>query len=133
MKKIILLFTIALFFSSCSTLTSSIKNPTNYIEFNKNDFDYTKQVSSTSKVDFLFGFSLANTRKKGKFSKGSSALIGFGIGKLSKAENLAIYNLLKDNPGYDVVLYPKFDTKSSGFIFTTSEVKVTARLAKLKN
>lgn len=133
MKKIILLVILGILVTSCSTLTSSIKNPSNYIEFTKNDFEYTKQVSSSSSVDFLFGFSLTNTRKKGKFSRGTTAIVGFSLSKLSKAENMAIYDLLKANPGYDVVLYPKFDTKMSGFILTKAEVKVTARLAKLKN
>jgi hypothetical protein len=79
----------------------------------------------------LFGFPLSNTRKIGRFSKSSVQIIGFRT-KLNKSEDVAIYKLLKDNPGYDVVFYPKFETKSSGFIFTSAEVTVTARLAKLK-
>lgn len=131
MKKV-LLFILSITFLSCSSLTSSIKNPSNHIEFTKNDFEYTKQVSSTSKVSFFLGIPLSNTRKSGKFSDGSITLVGFRS-KLKKAEDLAIYNLLKENPGYDLVLYPKFDTKSAGFIITSAKVTVTARLAKLKN
>lgn len=116
---------------SCTSLTSTIKNTPNYIEFNKNDFEYTKQVTSTAKINFLFGIPLSNTRKSGKFSDGSTSIVGFRS-KLNKAEDVAIYNLLKENPGYDLVLYPKFDTKSSGFIFTSAQVTVSARLAKLK-
>lgn len=131
MKKLLLLILVSITISSCTSLTSSIKNTTNYIEFEKNDFEYTKQVSSTAKINFLFGIPLNNTRKSGKFSNGSVSIIGFRS-KLNKAEDVAVYKLLKDNPGYDLVLYPKFDTKSSGFIFTNAEVTVTARLAKLK-
>jgi len=131
MKKITLLLLILLSISSCTSLTSTIKNTENYIEFEKSDFEYTKQISSTAKINFLFGFSLNNTRKSGEFSNGSTSIVGFRT-KLNKAEDVAIYKLLQDNPGYDLVLYPKFDTKSSGFIFTSAEVTVTARLAKLK-
>jgi len=131
MKKITLLLLVLLSITSCTSLTSTIKNTTNYIEFKKNDFEYTKQVSSTANINFLFGFSLNNTRKSGKFSDGSTSIVGFRT-KLNKAEDVAIYKLLQENPGYDLVLYPKFDTKSSGFIFTSAEVTVTARLAKLK-
>jgi hypothetical protein len=120
-----------MFLSSCTSLTSSIKSPTNYIEFNKNDFEYTKQVSSKASIDFFLTWPLNNTRKTGEFSKSSAIIYGFPS-KLKKAENVAIYNLLKENPGYDVVLYPKFDTKFSGFIITNAEVTVTARLGKLK-
>lgn len=130
MKKILLLL-IAFSMFSCTSLTSTIKNTPNYIEFNKNDFEYTKQVTSTAKINFLFGIPLSNTRKSGKFSDGSTSIVGFRS-KLNKAEDVAIYNLLKENPGYDLVLYPKFDTKSSGFIFTSAQVTVSARLAKLK-
>ncbi|CAM1364568.1 conserved exported protein of unknown function [Tenacibaculum soleae] len=131
MKRVLLALVTLVLLSSCSVSTSSIKNPNNYVEFVKNDFEYTDQVTSSSKIDFLFGIPLSNTRKVGKFSKNSVKFIGFR-NKLNKAEDVAIYSLLKKYPGYDVVLYPKFETKSSGFIFTSAEVKVTARLAKLK-
>ena len=131
MKKVLLILLTILLFSSCSVSTSSIKNPNNYVEFVKNDFEFSDQVSSSAKINFLLGIPLSNTRKIGKFSKNSVQFIGFRS-KLNKAEDVAIYNLLKKHPEYDVVLYPKFETKSSGFIFTSSEVKVTARLAKLK-
>jgi len=130
MKKF-LLFLIGISLVSCTTLTSTIKNTPNYIEFEKNDFEYTEQVSSTSKIDFFMGIPLSNTRKSGKFSDGSFSIVGLRS-SLDKAEDAAIYQLLQDNPGYDLVLYPKFDTKFSGFIVTSAEVTVTARLAKLK-
>lgn len=131
MKKVLLLLLVVVAITSCSVTSSSMKNPSNYIEFVKNDFEYSDQLSSSAKIDFLFGIPLSNTRKIGKFSKNSFKIIGFRS-KLNKAEDVAIYNLLQNNPGYDVVLYPKFETKSKGFIFTSSQVKVTARLAKLK-
>ncbi|RAR72555.1 hypothetical protein [Flavobacterium aciduliphilum] len=131
MKRVILILFSAFLVTSCSVSSSSIKEPNNLVEFNKNDFEFTDQISATTKINFLFGFPLSDTKKIGRFSKNSIQIIGFRT-KLDKAEDVAIYKLLKEHPGYDVVFYPKFETKSSGFIFTNAEVTVTARLAKLK-
>jgi len=41
---------------------------------------------------------------------------------------------MKKNPGYDVVLYPQFETKKFviPFIYSKTKVKATARLGKIK-
>jgi hypothetical protein len=45
---------------------------------------------------------------------------------------------MKNNPGYDVVIYPQYDTLvvkpilGMGFIETITTVRTTARLGKLK-
>ena len=58
---------------------------------------------------------------------------------VDKTDLYALYVLMKRNPGYDFVLYPQF-TKvhrrpvlGIGALNSITEVKVTARLAKLKN
>lgn len=54
-----------------------------------------------------------------------------GKGKVS---SYALYNLMKENPGYDVVIYPQFESKK--FIvpvfYSKRVVQVTARLGKIK-
>jgi hypothetical protein len=40
--------------------------------------------------------------------------------KLDKFEYAVIYILLKNDLGYDVVFYTKFETKYLGFIFTAA-------------
>ena len=50
------------------------------------------------------------------------------------AGTYALYNLMSANPGYDIILYPKFEKVSRGFppFYTTTTVKVTARLGRLR-
>ena len=47
----------------------------------------------------------------------------------------AVYDLLEKNPGYDFVMYPQVYNKTTGVpgIFTKTDIKVSARLGKLKN
>ncbi|SHF75348.1 hypothetical protein SAMN05444274_108122 [Mariniphaga anaerophila] len=51
-----------------------------------------------------------------------------------KASRYALYNLMRDNPGYDVVIYPQYETKR--FIvpvfYSKQTVRVTARLGRIK-
>lgn len=53
-----------------------------------------------------------------------------GKGAVSK---YALYNLMKSNPGYDVVIYPQYHTVGKFFplIYSKKTVTVTARLAKI--
>jgi hypothetical protein len=57
---------------------------------------------------------------------------------VDKTANYALYELMQKNPGWDVVFYPQFETKIEkpvlgiGFIYKTSTVTTTARLAKIK-
>jgi hypothetical protein len=59
------------------------------------------------------------------------------IGSIIKGNtaSYALSNLMRDTPGYDVILYPQYYRTIRGFapIYTKTEVKVTARLGKLKN
>ena len=54
-----------------------------------------------------------------------------------KTSNYALYELMQNNPGYDVVFYPQYEKKIEkpilgiGFILKKITVKVTGRLAKL--
>jgi hypothetical protein len=54
--------------------------------------------------------------------------------RLSAADTYAISELLKNNPGYDVVFYPYFERKHKSFLifFSKNDVEVRARLAKIK-
>lgn len=47
----------------------------------------------------------------------------------------AVHDLLTNNTGYDVLIFPQFENRKVGFplIYTKNTVKVTARLAKIKN
>ena len=55
----------------------------------------------------------------------------YGKGKVS---SYALYNLMQENPGYDIVIYPQYEVKR--FIipvfYAKRTAKVTARLGKIK-
>lgn len=50
------------------------------------------------------------------------------------AASNALYNLMKENPGYDVVIYPQYETKKFfiPIFYSKTTVKVKARLGKIK-
>ena len=61
-----------------------------------------------------------------------SKVLGPIIG--SEASIYALYTLLNEHPDYDFILYPRVEERRTGvpFLFTTTNVKVIARLGKLK-
>jgi len=141
MKKIKLLLVLAvmsLVFSSCTLQSHSMKMPSNHVEFHKDDFTFSKQVSGEATEVIIIGIDWARLISGKKYGETSQAgkfqipIIGGLIA--SKVNMYALYNLMQDNPGYDVVFYPQFETHASGIpiIYMTTKVKVTARLAKIK-
>jgi len=46
-----------------------------------------------------------------------------------------VYELLKEHPGYDFIIYPRVEEKIVSFplLFSSTNVKVTAKLGKLKS
>ena len=55
----------------------------------------------------------------------------YGKGKVS---SYALYRLIKENPGYDVVIYPQYETKRKviPIFYSKITVRVTARLGNIK-
>jgi hypothetical protein len=76
---------------------------------------------------------------------GSSMLINLasipvmGTYVIDQTKNYALYEMMIDNPDYDVVMYPQFETTIDrpilgiGFIKKTTSVTAKARLGKLKS
>ena len=146
--------------SSCSISNHSMKSPNYHIEFYKADFDYSPQVMSEAisvrilGVDWqrLFKWESGQINSDqfadktqniaisgniiadpivGAISTVIPVLGDYGKGKVS---SYALYNLMKDNPGYDVVIYPQYETKKLiiPIFYSKRTVKVTARLGKIK-
>lgn len=138
LKALVLFAAVAIAFSSCTTLSKSMKEPSNYVEFKKDDFEFSKQVSGeATEVKFLQLIDFSRLFKKelgetvGGFGQFQIPVIGGLIAK--KVNFYALYNVMKDNPGYDVVFYPQYETHVTNLlIIKTTKVKVTCRLAKLK-
>ncbi len=151
MKKSLLLFAAvgALFITSCTTTNKSMREPMTRIELERSDFDLTQQVSATATSTRIVGIDFSRLFKAEtgsvdkdqlsfNFSYGSSfsiPVIGAYIQDFTA--NYALYNLMENNQGYDVVFYPQYTTKVErpiGLgIYTITTVEVTARLGKFKN
>jgi hypothetical protein len=122
-----------------------MREPYTRVELNKNDFTLSDQVTATASSTKIFGidFERLFTKKTGIIEGGGSAFINFAsipvVGNIvaDQTANYSLYELMINNPGYDVVFYPQYETKVEkplgvGFIIKTTTVKTTARLGKLK-
>ncbi len=135
--KIIMILGIALLAASCTTMTRSMKTPSNYVEFQKEDFEFSGQLTGQATETRVLGIDFARlfTKKYGEVMKYGNVSIPVIGNFVNGAVNYyALYNMMNDNPGYDVVFYPTFESKQMGFLFLfqTTSVTVKARLAKIK-
>ncbi|MDH6535203.1 hypothetical protein D0T51_11285 [Parabacteroides sp. 52] len=118
---------------SCNSY-KGMQGPSSRVDFNKNDFNFSEQVSAKATTVRIFGIdwaSIFNT-KTGNFS--NSIISSFSFPLIDKTANKAIYKVLEQNPNYDVVFFPSIETKRKGipFIFTKKEAIVKTKLAKIK-
>ncbi len=136
----------SIFLSSCTLMTKSMREPNNRVNFAKDDFTYSAQLSAEASSTKIFGidFERLFTKKTGSISGGGAStmislasipVIGGFVGG-DKTSSYALYKLMTDNAGYDIVFYPSFATTVKRPIiipiFTITTVKVTAKLAKFK-
>lgn len=141
-KAIIFGLMFAVGFSSCTLNTKMMREPNAIMQWKKDDFTYSAQVSGEATVVKILGIDFARLFKKevgsttGGVTSASIPIIGPLLDKFigDKSVGYAMYDMMEKNKDYDVVLYPSVDMKKSGIpiLFTTTKVKVTARLAKLK-
>lgn len=151
MKKVMTIFVAILFasviLSSCTTVNKAMKEPNVRVELESDDFTLSDQVSAEAKSTTILGIDFARIFKKetGTVESSGSAAISVAsvpvIGTVleDKTSNYALYDLMNNNEGYDVVFYPQYEKKvvkpilGIGFLTTITTVKATARLGKLKN
>lgn len=139
MRKSVLLLAatlIVLTLGSCVSTHSTIASSAPQIQLKPEHLDITEQKEGTAVTTRIFGIDWARL-----FSSRSATIRGTVVGSLvsfDRTDDYAVYSLLKQNEGYDMVLYPKFNKTvrkpflGIGAICTVTEVKVTARMAKLK-
>ena len=149
------------FLTSCSISNMAMKQPNNHIEFYKGDFIYSPQVTGEATsvkilmIDWARLFNWKAGDVNGQNQAGQSVNLSvvsqavanpiagvitavipvlgdYGKGQVS---NYALYDLMQKNPGYDVVIYPQYETRKFviPFIYSKTTVKATARLAKIKD
>ncbi len=132
MKKVLLLVMAGFALASCSASKSVMQGASTVVNFEKNDFIYSEQVSATANVTKVFGINWADlfTSTTGSVSNSIISTSGFGG---DKATAKATYKLLQENKGYDLVFYPVYEKRKSGFLFGSStDVTVRAKLGKVK-
>jgi len=135
---------LALILSSCTSFKSAMKTPNVNVEFNKSDFILSEQVTAQATSSKVLGidFHRLITRKSGYVemnnTKFNYVLIP-GVGNVinNKTANYALYELMINNQGFDVVFFPQFETMivkpilGLGFLNKKTTVIVKARLGKL--
>lgn len=146
MKKLLLVFCIAAIaasFVGCRTAGNAIASQNILYEFGRNDMDVSDQKKAEASSTKILGIDFARlfNKETGNFNpegysgvvKGQIPVVGVIINPTT-VQNYALFNLLKSEPTYDFVLYPRFEQETKGipFIFTTTKSKVTARLGKIK-
>ncbi len=149
-KGLLFVAVAAMFFvSSCTSTSKMMKEPTSYVELTKNDFEFSEQVTGEAQATYILmiDFDRLFSKKSGEaisdnfaISAASIPVIGNYVGMLDQAgqvKSYALYDMMEKNPGYDVVFYPQFEVTTESpiglpFLISTTKVKATARLAKIK-
>ena len=134
MKKFvfILLAAFALTATSCSSIVKNAKEPNVRFELTSHDYVLSDTVYGQATVTRVFNIDWARLFNTASgYISNNSSIIG---AVLNADEYYALYDLLDKNPGYDFVMYPQTTAKTTGVpgIFTQTEVKISARLGKLK-
>lgn len=130
--KLIFFGLTALLLASCSSMKNSIREPEAYIKYDKEEFDYSEQLTGEATSVKIIGIDWKRLFSVEKGAISSSHVSG--LAPKNKNEKLALYNLMAANPGYDFIVYPQYEvyTKAPGMgiFYRKTEVKATARLAK---
>lgn len=132
------------FLGSCTSVHQSMREPIVHVEFEKDDFEVSEQITAEAQSTKIIGIDFARLfKQESATAEGPSSLFSLAsipvVGNVvtDKTSNYALYKMMQENPGYDVVLYPQFHTTVKkpigiGTIFSITTVKATARLGKLK-
>jgi hypothetical protein len=141
--KFLSLIVIAIFFASCNSSHRSMREPNTRVNFAKGDFTLSEQVSAEAKTTkiLMIDFSRLFKKEMGSIEGAPVDLIAsipvIGGFISDRTQSYALYNMMANNKGYDVVFYPQYETQVKrpilglGFIFRQTTVKATARLGKL--
>ena len=128
-----------LFMSSCHTFRHSMREPNATVEYHAEDFILSDQVVGEATVYRVLGIDwihLFGTKEIGDTPAFGTVIPVVGV-RLEDGANYALYQLMKKNPGYDVVVYPQVQAHRYApvlgiDIWSKTTYKVTARLGKLK-
>lgn len=129
---------VALLATSCSSYRHTIREPNSHVEFVASDFEFSNPVSAEASVTHILFVDWERTfgTSKAGFANNGRELPVIG-NMVYGGANMALYKLLKENPGYDVIFYPQVEEHRSAPVFGSdlyshTTYKVTARLGRLK-
>lgn len=129
-----------LFMASCNTYRHSMREPNARIEYYAADFDLSESVTGEATVTKVIGIDwehLFGTTKFGNTNASGAQVPVIGSAINDNGVSFALFDLMKKNPGYDVVIYPQVESYRHApvlgtDIYSKTTYKVTARLGKLK-
>jgi hypothetical protein len=116
-----------------------MREPDSSVKFTKNDFSLSEQVSADATTVTVFWIDWARLFSKKSAVVGDTYVPVLGGLAGNRPKSYALYNLMNQNQGYDVIFYPQYETRvlkpvlGLGFITKVTTVKATARLGKLKD
>lgn len=159
LQKSLIILGLAVVLSSCSVSNRAMKTPNYHVEYYKSDFDYSEQVVAEASAVRIFGVDWnrlfgwkSGSLESDRFSSGPQTVVLNGsvaaspvLGNISavipvlgeygkgKVSSYALYNLMEGNPGYDVVIYPQYESKKFWIpiFYSKTTVEVKARLGKI--
>ena len=130
----------------CSSINQTMREPQSAVKFTKDDFWLSEQVSAEARtvrvlrVDWVRLFSKKTGIVEDKSSSIDVADIPvIGSFTTDRTKSYALYNLMYQNGGYDVVFYPQYKTivrkpvLGIGWILKITTVQATARLGRMKD
>lgn len=122
--------------TGCTATNRSMRQPSALMQWEKSDFTYSPQVSAEASSTRILMIDWARLLKKETGDAGVLSLPVIGSLLNDPTSSYAMYKLMNDNPGYDVIFYPQYEVKHSfpgplAFIYQKTTAKVTARLAKI--
>ncbi len=148
MRKTVLLFALlsTLLITSCTSVHKTMREPNVRVELERDDFELSQQVSAEATSVRVLGIDwkrLLNVERGSVEGWAFSAVnLGYipiiGTGITEPTSFYALHEMMKNNPGYDVVFYPQYEAIVKrpviglGFIYKKTTVKATARLGKMK-
>ena len=132
--------------TSCSSTYQTMKEPYSAVKFTKDDFLLSEQLSADATTVRVLGIDWVRlfSKKSGILEDQSSSINAaeipvIGAFAVDRSKNYALFNLMNQNSGYDVVFYPQFKTKvrrpflGLGCILKITNVQATARLGRVKD
>lgn len=130
----LLLGILAVLISSCSISQQSLKEPQALIRYNKAEFDYSHQVEGHASVTKVLCIDWAHllNKQQGKVIPAFNSTV-YGISPKTRLEQMALFEIMQLNPGYDFIVYPQYEVKTKapglGLLYKKIDITAKARLA----